>query len=216
MRWTIATLAGILIPCIAQAQELGPTYVAVSGGWSGAGTLRASGTDVYLGPFAVREDLKSGWMASGLVGARVGKSPVSLEAEALYVRNHVSSPDLDAAFGTPLNIRSTGTALLANLKLSAPQAYDVAGVQLRPYLAGGVGYGRNAVTILGDDYSGDGVTWQGKAGLEFASSGPLGWDIGYRYAELPGFHTNKLGLDAHMKTHFSAVTLGVRYTFGAH
>lgn len=209
-----AAAAALMVPAFAQASPLTMPYVEVSGGWAGAGRLNAEGVDAVLGPLSVSEKLKSGWMASALAGVHLGQSPFRLEAEGLYIRNGVASPDLDAAFGAPLSLKSRAEGLVGNLKVAAPQAWNFGSLQLRPYAAGGLGYGRNDITILGDDYGGDGTIWQAKAGLTLASGGPVSWDLGYRYVSLPRFHTDQLGLDVHMKTHLQAVSVGVVYRLG--
>ncbi|MDE2485814.1 MAG: outer membrane beta-barrel protein [Alphaproteobacteria bacterium] len=213
-RLAAAAAAAFVLPALAQAMPLSSPYVEVSGGWAGAGRIKAQGVDAVLGPLAVTEHLKTGWIASALAGARLGQSPFAVEAEALYARNNISSPDLDAAFGAPLQMQSRAKGVLANFKVSAPNGWHASGFTLRPYAAGGVGYGRNDIDILGDDYGGDGTVWQAKAGLELASAGRFAWDLGYRYLSLPRFHTDQLGLDVHMKTHLQAVTFGLVYRLG--
>lgn len=210
----LVAAAALALPALAKASPLERPYVEVSGGWTGAGRLTAAGVDAVLGPLSVSEKLKSGWMASALAGAHLGQSPFALEAEGLYVRNGVASSDLDAAFGAPLGIKSRGKGLVGNLAVSAPNAWALGALQLRPYAAAGLGYGRNDIAILGDDYGGDGTIWQAKAGLKLASAGRLSWDLGYRYLSLPRFHTDQLGLDIHMKTHLQALSVGVVYQLG--
>jgi len=214
-RFVAAALAAVLSPSLAQAAPQLSPYAEIAGGWSGAGRLEARGVDSVLGPLAVRETTRSGWMAGALAGARIGDSPVSVEAEAVYVRNRISSPDLDAAFGVPLNLRATAAGALANLKLSAPAVSMGPGLRLIPYAVAGAGYGRNGVGILGDTYAGHGGMWQAKAGLELAGAGPFSLDLAYRFLRLPSFDTDKLGLKADMRTHVQAVTLGVVYRFRA-
>jgi opacity protein-like surface antigen len=56
--------------------------------------------------------------------------------------------------------------------------------------------------------------WQGKGGLELLASDHLSVDLSYRYLKLPSFHTNHLGLDAHLKTHVQAIAIGVTWKLG--
>ena len=214
LRFQILAAVALAAPSLAHAAPFTAPYVEAEAGWAGAGRLKAAGADAVLGPLAVTEQLKSGWMAGGLVGARLGHSPFALEAEGLYVHNRIDSPDLDAAFGAPLGMKSRAGAVLANLDVSAPQAWTAGAVQIRPYAAAGLGYGRNEITILGDDYGGDGTVWQAKAGVKLATAGRLSWDLAYRYVSLPRFHTDQLGLDVHIKTHLQAVSLGLVYRLG--
>ena len=209
----VAAMAA-LFPSLAAAQAAGDTYIQANLGSGVEGQLKANGVDFILGPFAVKEKMKPGWFASLAAGRRLGDTPVSIEAEALVVDNHIKSPDLDAAFGVPLDLKSRAFGATVNVRLEAPKGYDVAGWSVSPFVAAGLGYGRNDVSILGDHYAGDGTLWQGKAGLAVRSQGPLSWELGYRYVRLPTFHTNKRGLDARMRSDVQALSLGVRYAIG--
>jgi opacity protein-like surface antigen len=212
----IVLIASIVVgtPAVAMAQSAPATYVEGALGSSFDGRLRADGVDAILGPFAVKEDVKPGWMASLLVGRQLGASPVYLEAEGVYLANQVKTPDLDAAFGTPLGVRSRVYGALANVRLAAPQPFAVGGLALSPYVAGGVGYGRTDISILGDHYPGDGWMWQGKVGVSLQATPRLSWDLAYRYMRLPSFDTDKLGLAAHFRPEVQAISVGVRYELG--
>lgn len=190
-------------------------YIQVNFGAVLAGKFRADGDDVLLGPLAVRESLRQGWTAGLLVGDRIGAGPVSVEAEGLYLNDAIKSDDINAVLGVSAGLRTRSYAGLVNLKLEQPLASEVAGFRIAPYAAGGVGYGHNSITILGDHYEGGGFAWQAKAGLALHSTDRLAWDVGYSYLHLPTFDTNKLGLAARMRTGAHALTLGVRYAFGA-
>jgi opacity protein-like surface antigen len=213
-----AALIAIAIAAIspaAYAQTGSSTYVEGAIGGSFGGRLRVHGVDQILGPFAVNEEVKPGWMGSLLVGRHLGGTPVSVEAEGVYLENDVKSPDLDQAFGTPLGVRSRVYGALANVRLQPPQAFAVEQLMVSPHVSAGAGYGRTDITILGDHYPGDGWMWQAKAGIAIQVTPRLSWDLGYRYLRLPSFDTNKLGLAAHFRPDTQAVTLGVRYVVGA-
>lgn len=197
----------------AHADPLSGAYVEADVGAVLNGKLRADGHDVVLGPVALTESLRQGWTAGLLVGRRIATSPVYVEAEGLYLNDAIRSDDINAALGVSAGLRTQTFAGLVNLKLEHPLTANVAGWSLAPYGALGVGYGQNTLSILGADYAGSGLVWQGKAGLALRSKGPVTWDLGYRYVRLPTFDTNKLGLVARMKTDAQAVTVGVRYAF---
>ena len=195
----------------AHAGTAASTYVEGVLGVGFQGGLGVHGVDQVLGPFAVDEDLKPGWMASLLVGHRVGDTPLSIEAEGAYLQNDVKSPDLDQAFGAALGVRSRVTGALVNARLQPLRDIAMGSLRAAPYVAAGAGYGRTDISILGDHYPGDGWMWQAKAGVAFAVTPRLSWDLGYRYLRLPSFDTNKLGLAAHFKPDAQVVSVGVRY-----
>jgi opacity protein-like surface antigen len=209
----VAALA-ILVPCVAAAQPIAETYIQGNLGSGVEGQLKANGVDILLGPFGVKEKAKPGWFGSAVIGRRLAQAPVSLEAEALVVQNHVKSPDLDAAFGVPLDLKSVAYGATANIRLETPTGYDVGGWTATPFAAAGVGYGRTDLSILGDHYAGDGTLWQAKAGVSLRGQGPLSWEFGYRYLHLPSYDTSKRGLDARIQTRVQAVSVGVRYVIG--
>lgn len=197
----------------AQADPVGP-YVQANFGAVLGGRFRAEGNDVLLGPVAFSESLRQGWTAGLLVGERVATTPLYVEAEGLYLNDAIKSDDINAVLGVSAGLRTGAYAGLVNLKVEQPLAADFAGLRVAPYAAGGVGYGHNSITILGNHYTGEGVVWQGKAGLAVRSSERVAWDVGYRYVHLPTFDINKLGLAARMSANAQVVTLGVRYAFG--
>jgi opacity protein-like surface antigen len=214
---TFVACAGLAAAALCHAAAAEPArpssaYVQLNAGAGVAGALRANGQDVILGPVAVREDLKIGGMVSALVGRRLGDGALSMEGEGIHLDNRIGSPDLDAALGVATGLHAKTYGGLVNLKLDAP-AFGPPIVSLTPYVAAGVGYGHEDLTILGDHYTGDGMLWQVKAGLTFQTMSRLGWDLGYRYVSEPTFNTDKLGLTAKLKTDAHVLSAGVRYSF---
>lgn len=210
----VAVAAVLGASTAAWAEPAGP-YVQANVGAVLGGDLRADGHDVVLGPVALTESLRQGWMASLLIGHRLAATPVYAEAEGLYLNDAIRSDDINAALGTSVGLRTQTYAGLVNLKLEPSPAVQLAGLRLAPYAAGGVGYGHNSLSILGAPYTGDGLVWQVKAGLAVQANDRIAWDVGYRYLRLPTFDTNQLGLVARLKTDAHVISVGMRYTFGA-
>lgn len=190
------------------------SYVEVDLGAPLGGDFHASGQDVLLGPVSVNETLRRGWTAGLLAGRQVGAAPIYVEAEGLYLNDAIKSADLNAVLGQSAGLRTGAYAGLVNLKYEQPLRVGASGPQIAPYVAAGVGYGSNSISILGDHYDGDGLVWQAKAGLAIRTSARLTWDVGYRYVRLPTFDTNKLGLAARMQTDAHVLGVGLRYAFG--
>jgi opacity protein-like surface antigen len=159
------------------------------------------------------EDLKAGLFASALVGHAFGNG-LSLEAEAYYGKNDIKTGDLDAVLGFALDARVQSYGAMANLKLEAPTPYDMGGLKVAPYVAGGVGYGGVKFRAAGASDSDGGFTWQLKAGLAIQSSDQLTWDLGYRYLTSAKYKANDgLGTSLEADTHIHALTAGVRLNF---
>lgn len=210
---TAAAVAALGFASSSLAQTTAPsTYVEGDVGAVLKGRLHANGNDVLLGPVALKESLRRGWMASGLVGRRLGDGPVSVEAEGLYLNDAIKSDDLNAVLGTSAGLRVQSYGAVANVKLEKPLP-QTGGAVLAPYVAAGAGYGHASVSILGDHYTGDGLLWQAKAGVALQWTPRLTWTVGYRYVHLPTFDTNKLGLAARLKTNAQVVSVGLRYSF---
>jgi opacity protein-like surface antigen len=190
------------------------TYAELDAGALLSGQLHARGTDIVLGPVDLREDHRRGGVFSGLVGRQIGATPVSIEAEALYLNDAIRSEDLNAALGTSAGLRVQSYGATANLKLERALPGAPGGLALSPFAAVGAGYGHADMTILGDHYAGDGFLWQAKAGLSLRTTAALSWTIAYRYVHAPTYNTDKLGLAAKLENHAEGVSIGVRYAFG--
>lgn len=159
------------------------------------------------------EDIKAGLFASALVGHALGNG-LSVEAEAYYGKNDIKTADLDAVLGRDADARIQSYGVLANLKLEAPTPYDLGGLKVAPYVAGGVGYGGVKFRFDGASDTDGGFTWQLKAGLAIQSSDQLTWDLGYRYLTTAKYKANDgLGTSLEVDGHIHAVTAGVRLNF---
>jgi opacity protein-like surface antigen len=216
MKPTVVAAAGAALVLLASGAAIAApaTYVELDAGALLGGRLHAKGTDIFLGPFDLKENHRQGGVFSGLVGRQIGTTPVAVEAEGLYLNNAIQSDDLNAALGTSAGLRVQAYGAVANLKLEHQLTGSPAGLALSPFAAVGAGYGHTDMTILGDHYAGDGFLWQAKAGLALRTSPALSWSIAYRYVHAPTYDTNKLGLDAQLENDSDGVSVGVRYTFG--
>ena len=136
-------------------------------------------------------DLDDGWMAS--LGAGYGfLNGFRAEGALDYRTNEVEGLDVDA----------DAWALMANLY------YDFnRGGTLQPYLGLGAGW----VNLDIDDEDEDGWAYQGLAGIGWRVTEQTTIDLGYRYFEAPEVEFAGGDVDY---TH-QAVTLGLRYAFGA-
>lgn len=211
----IAAAAGAFaVSCAGAALAAPATYAELDAGALLAGQLHAKGTDIVLGPFDLKENHRRGGVFSGLIGRQIGATPVSVEAEGLYLNDAIQSDDLNAALGTSMGLRVQSYGATANLKLERELSAAPSGLALSPFAAVGAGYGHADMTILGDHYTGDGFLWQAKAGLSLRTSAALSWTIAYRYVHIPTYDTNKLGLAARLENAADGVSVGVRYTFG--
>lgn len=136
-------------------------------------------------------DLDDGWMAS--LGAGYGfLNGFRAEGALDYRTDEVEGFDVDA----------DAWALMANLY------YDFnRGGTLQPYLGLGAGW----VNLDIDDEDEDGWAYQGLAGIGWRVTEQTTIDLGYRYFEAPEVEFTGGDVDY---TH-QAVTLGLRYAFGA-
>ena len=192
------------------------TYAELDAGALLDGQLHAKGADILLGPFELTEKHRVGGIFSGLVGRQIGDTPFAVEAEGLYLNDAIRSDDLNAALGTSAGLRVQSYGGVANLKVEHPLTSTPGGFTLSPFATAGVGYGHTDMTILGDHYTGEGFLWQAKAGLALRTSPALSWTVAYRYVHVPTYDTNKLGLVAKLENYADGISIGVRYTFGAH
>ena len=212
----LAAVSGVVLALSAGHAALAApaTYAELDAGALLDGQLHARGTDIFLGPFDLKESHRRGGVFSGLIGRQIGTTPVSVEAEGLYLNDAIQSDDLNAALGTSAGLRVQSYGATANLKLEHELAGAAGGLALSPFAAVGAGYGHTDMTILGDHYTGDGFLWQAKAGVSLRTSAALSWTVAYRYVHVPTYDTDKLGLVAKLENDADGVSVGVRYTFG--
>lgn len=126
-----------------------------------------------------------------IVGAAVGTEVLPHlrgEAEFSVVMIELGIVDDDA-------VDSIGYNLLGNLW------YDVdTGTSFTPYVGGGVGWSHNVLTDGVDEETISGFVYQLGAGVRFAATENIGFDLGYRYRVLPSAGTSMdLGPDAELK-----------------
>lgn len=183
MRMKLAALAGLtlLAPASALGDEL---YFKAEGGLGVAGSVEND---------LIEADLEAGWQAGGGLGYDFA-GPLRLEADLFYTDNDIDTEGL----GFDASASSFGgfVTVLADLG-SGP---------VRPFVGAGVGYvngeleaAAQGVTLSTDESA---VGFVGRAGLTFARSPTLAWDIGYRlqYAEFD---------DTEATTH--AITAAIRF-----
>jgi opacity protein-like surface antigen len=212
----VAAIAVITMLTSGAAMAAPMPYAELDAGALLDGQLHAKGADIFLGAFDLKEKHRVGGIFSGLVGRRIGDTPFAVEGEGLYLNSAIQSDDLNAALGASAGLRVQSYGGMANLKVEHPLASAPGGFTLSPFATGGVGYGQTDMTILGDHYAGGGLLWQAKAGLALRTSAAVSWTLAYRYVHIPGYDTNKLGLVARLENYADGVSVGVRYTFGAH
>jgi OmpA-OmpF porin, OOP family len=159
-------------------------------------------------------DLEEDWMGSVGVGHAMHNSGWRLEGELAYRDNGL---DLDAPDGGDV----TAWAAMFNAY------YDFnKGGRFQPYVGVGVGAARleaNAVYNAGNDEFDDEDTvaaYQAMAGVAIGLSERLDLDVGYRYfvapdAEFDGFQDSVVPTTYGADYTHQAVTVGLRYQFGA-
>lgn len=139
-----------------------------------------------------------------------------LQLEGDYYRTEIDKGTFSAPFtGTYDSQIDLYTATL-NAYVDAPlDRWGVTGplANLRPYVGAGIGAG----WMQGDLYDGDGIVYQGSAGLAYNMGDGLSLDLGYRYTRMPvdddttvtGIRVEGADFEIHR------VGLGLRYQFGA-
>lgn len=194
------------------------SYVEVEGGGVFEGRTKDKIAATGLGTSSSSASLDSDVLGGALVGYNLTPM-ISIEAEGLWTREHLSYSANDPIFGQGGAVRTYGG--LANAKIGIPYTAQVMMFGITPYVAGGIGYGNvqytgsNGVFTYQDDRNG--FMWQGKAGLEIKTGQHLAFDIAYRYLEAPEYTTPgafyNAGYSGVAKTHVQAASLGVKYLF---
>jgi hypothetical protein len=220
----VAPLATLLFAASASAQTwydpsvfLTKTYVELEGGATVEGRTKEQVSAYGLGAASQSASERDNLFAGGLVGYKL-TDMISVEGEGIYSRNHlafVGDPILGAGGAT----RTYGG--LANVKIGVPYVTHFMGVSIKPYVAGGVGYGQVQYTSENGAFSyadrQNGFLWQGKAGLEIETGYHVGLDIAYRYLSSPRYETpgsfSDTNYSALVRSHLQAVTAGIIYRF---
>jgi opacity protein-like surface antigen len=194
------------------------SYVEVEGGDAFHGRTKNQIGATGLGTSAQSASLNSDIFGGALVGYNLTPM-ISVEAEGIWTREHLSYASNNPLFGQGGAIRTYGG--LMNAKIGIPYTAHFMMFGITPYVAGGIGYGnvqytgRNGNFTYEDDHNG--FMWQGKAGLEIKTGEHLAFDIAYRYLEAPEYTTPgafyNAGYSGVAKAHVQAATLGVKYLF---
>jgi hypothetical protein len=220
----VAPLATLLLVNSASAQTwydpsvfLPKTYVELEGGATVEGRTKEQVSAYGLGATSQSASESDDLFAGALVGYKL-TDMISVEGEGIYSRNHqafVGDPILGSGGAT----RTYGG--LANVKIGAPYATHVMGISIKPYVAGGVGYGQIQYTGENGAFSyadrQNGFLWQGKVGVEIETGYHIGLDIAYRYLSSPRYDTpgsfSNTNYSALAQSHLQAVTAGIFYRF---
>ncbi|MHB8285858.1 MAG: outer membrane protein [Caulobacteraceae bacterium] len=194
------------------------SYVEVEGGGVFEGRTKNMISANGLGSSAQSASLNSDVLGGALVGYSLTPM-ISVEAEGVWTREHLSYATNNPLFGEGGAIRTYGG--LMNAKVGLPYTARFMMFGITPYIAGGIGYGnvqytgRNGNFTYEDDRNG--FIWQGKAGLEIKTGRHLAFDIAYRYLEAPQYTTPgafyNTGYSGLVRAHVQAATLGVKYMF---
>ena len=174
-------LALITSPSSAQADGL---YVSVFGGlnWVADSSAATSG-----GNTTWSTDADTGFVLGGAIGGHLERwlTGLSVELEASYRRNDVGGVWSTFRGTGPIDANISTFALMSN----AWYEHDF-GWRIRPYVGGGVGWGRahldGALTTTFDT-SNDGFAWQLGAGFNYEASPGVNVGLGYRYFRGPSF-----------------------------
>jgi opacity protein-like surface antigen len=129
-------------------------------------------------------DFDTGYIVGGAVGTEILPS-LRGEVEFSVVKS------VSDFLGLGDELDSTGYNLLGNLW------YDVdTGTGFTPYIGGGLGYGYDVVTGDGsdDEINTSGWLYQLGAGVRFAATETIGFDLGYRYRVQPDANVTGTGL----------------------
>jgi opacity protein-like surface antigen len=183
-------------------------------GPEGSGTL----------PFNSSSDLDVGWQGGVALGLQEFPLPNwRTELEGVYTNNETDDgqDNFDDVFDTGDEGEDVDTAS-ADVNVWGGflnLIYDIpTGTNWRPYIGGGVGYGRVEVDYDNADGEDEVFLWQAKAGLSYALSDNVDFEFGYRFldAESAAFEEDDVDLtvSGEVDTQLHSVTAGLRYRFG--
>ena len=208
------------------SQLLHHAYVEAEGGLDFQGRTKTDIAATGLGSLEQSASQDSEFFGGGLIGYDLAPA-VSIEAEGIYSRDHLSFGSNNPVLGSGGATRTYGG--LGNLRFSLPftPTYTVnmmshsIPIGFKPYIAGGIGRGNIELSGQNGAFSyrdsQDGFIWQGKAGLEIRTGGHIALDVGYRYLESPDYDHpgsfNSPGYSAITRSHLQAATVGLKYYF---
>lgn len=186
MHIAAATLAALLFaPASAYADGL---YGKAEGGVGFSGTLDDSGLSA---------DLETGYQLGGAIGYAY-PSGLRLEGELAYTKNDIDTQGL----GVDADV--SAVAGFANVY------YDFGKGKVRPFVGAGIGYAQGEASASAGGFTlstdGSGVAYQLRAGVSFATSENVAWDIGYRYISADIEDT---------EAEIHGATVGVRFKLGS-
>ena len=195
-------------------------YVSVFGGWSFGGDDLDGEIEYNSTDYDFEADLDDGFTAGVALGAHINewlRGEIELsgnwhdagDGEFTYFPTYDVDGDVDALF------------VLANLWFEIP-----IDTFFRPYVGGGVGFGRLSIDIDADGPTNDynlfddddwGFAYQLGAGVAFGMSDNIAFDIGYRYKAINNaefdIDVGSGGDDVELDYHSHNIIAGVRIGF---
>jgi OmpA-OmpF porin, OOP family len=209
-------IAAMIAAITGGAQATEGWYGRLDAGRSIDGTVDGSVSDGVLNaPFTT--DLEEEWMGAAGLGYAM-RNGFRLEGELSYRQNDWGPAVLDQ-FETSGSGDATSLAVMGNL------LYDFnRDGRLQPYLGVGVGAARINLALNGAGESEDTtLAYQGMAGIAYAVTDRLTFDVGYRYFMAPDVDASEafssIGIanaDAKVDYEHQAVTLGMRWQFAGY
>ncbi len=209
-------IAALMAAVTGGAQATEGWYGRLDAGRSVDGNLDGSVSDgVTTAPFS--PNLEEDWLGGVGLGYAT-RNGFRLEGELSYRQNDWEPTALDA-FETSASGDATSLALMGNLLYD----FNREG-RFQPYLGVGVGAARVNVGIEGADEAEDTtVAYQGMAGIAYAATDRLTFDLGYRYFTAPDVDASEafssIGIanaDASTDYEHQAVTFGMRWQFASY
>jgi len=185
-------LTALASGAVGQAQAIDGWYGRVDVGYSIDGQVDLSAFDGEE-EISGTADLDNDWMADAGIGYAF-QNGFRLEGEIAYRTNDVGAP-------------ATGSVDAWSAMLNGFYDFNRGG-SIQPYIGAGIGYARVTPDGTDDDSN---VAFQGLAGLGFAVSDRLMFDIGYRYFRVNDLEFGAISADYEHQ----AVTVGLRYQFYA-
>lgn len=175
---------------IAPAQEAGPLYVGIFGGY-------VIPQDLEFGPFEL--DMKNSWAA----GAKVGYILPQFKYVAFELEyTHLGEQDIEET-GFSGNIYMDN--IMVNALLRYPNWKNI-----YPFIGVGIGGSRGDVEALGSSNDETAFAWQLMAGVNFEMTKNLSLDLAYRYFQSQ-WDISFRGYDVTSKNHM--ILLGINYHF---
>lgn len=202
-------------------------YTRVDAGLSFAGGVDFDASSTGGGQplsYSQDNDFDVGWQVGAAVG--VANFPLPnwrVELEGVYANSETddSEDNFDDVFDTgdddeDVDTASADVTIYGGL-LNLVYDFDF-GSAWKPYLGGGVGYGKVDVDYADIEVDDEVFIWQAKAGVSYALGPDSAVELGYRYlnAESADFDSDDFDLDVtgEVDTDIHAVTVGYRFGFG--